>query len=143
MKCFILIPSQAFGALQNKVATHQRKVNSLPAAMPAIDFDSYRAKVCIVVINFLSKYLFDFQSRSLWPAWLTTLLPSTPPLTFPTLQTRFEDGDFNFRSLIVFNVLFFQGTLAAIDAQAAEQKAAVAKFTAESNARIEGIKVLP
>merc|ERR1711879_26873 len=26
--------------------------------------------------------------RSLWPAWLTTLLPSTPPLTFPTLQTR-------------------------------------------------------
>ena len=45
--------------------------------------------------------------------------------------------------LIVFNVLFFQGTLAAIDAQAAEQKAAVAKFTAESNARIEGIKVLP
>merc|ERR1712147_188054 len=33
-----------------------------------------------------------------------------------------------------------QGTLAAIDAQASEQKAAVAKFTAESNARIEGIK---
>ena len=93
----IFFPSQAFGALQNKVATHQRKVNSLPAAMPAIDFDSYRAKVCIVVINFLSKYLFDFQSRSLWPAWLTTLLPSTPPLTFPTLQTRFEDGDCNFR----------------------------------------------
>merc|ERR1712108_58595 len=33
-----------------------------------------------------------------------------------------------------------QGSLAAIDAQAVEQKAAVAEFTAASNARIEGIK---
>merc|ERR1712112_9229 len=33
-----------------------------------------------------------------------------------------------------------QGALAAIDAQAVEQKAAVAEFTAASNARIEGIK---
>ena len=60
VKCFILIPSQAFGALQNKVATHQRKVNSLPAAMPAIDFDSYRAKVWIFDMNFLFKYMFNF-----------------------------------------------------------------------------------
>merc|ERR1712107_466049 len=89
----------AFGALQNKVATHQRKVNSLPAAMPAIDFDSYRAKITVagMVDNFAAKY-----------AALDIPYPSD------------------------------QGTLAAIDAQAAEQKAAVAKFTAESKARIVG-----
>merc|ERR1711874_862563 len=42
----------------NKVATHQRKVNSLPAAMPAIDFDSYRAKITVagMVDNFAAKY---------------------------------------------------------------------------------------
>merc|ERR1712107_383675 len=78
-----------------------RKENSLPAAMPAIDFDSYRAKITVagMVDNFAAKY-----------AALDIPYPSD------------------------------QGTLAAIDAQAAEQKAAVAKFTAESNARIEGIK---
>ena len=56
---FHFFPSQAFGALQNKVATHQRKVNSLPATMPAIDFDSYRAKVWIFDMNFLFKYMFN------------------------------------------------------------------------------------
>merc|ERR1712088_536160 len=77
----------AFGALQNKVAAHQRKVNSLPASIPAIDFDSYRAKITVagMVDNFAAKY-------------------------------------------------------AALDTQAAEQKAAVAEFTAASNSRIEDIK---
>jgi len=91
----------AFGALQNKVAAHQRKVNSLPASIPAIDFDSYRSKITVagMVDNFAAKY-----------AALDIAYPSD------------------------------QGSLAAIDAQAAEQKAAVAEFTAASNARIEGIK---
>merc|ERR1711990_1319358 len=91
----------AFGALQNKVAAHQRKVNSLPASIPAIDFDSYRAKITVagMVDNFAAKY-----------AALDIASPSD------------------------------QGSLAAIDAQAAEQKAAIdAKFTADSNARIDGI----
>merc|ERR1712037_911821 len=48
----------AFGALQNKVSAHQRKVNSLPASIPAIDFDSYRAKITVagMVDNFAAKY---------------------------------------------------------------------------------------
>merc|ERR1719225_649621 len=55
----------AFGALQNKVATHQRKVNSLPAAMPAIDFDSYRAKITVagMVDNFVAKFTADSNAR--------------------------------------------------------------------------------
>jgi len=91
----------AFGALQNKVAAHQRKVNSLPASIPAIDFDAYRSKITVagMVDNFAAKY-----------AALDIPYPSD------------------------------QGSLAAIDAQAVEQKAAVAEFTAASNARIEGIK---
>merc|ERR1712037_721435 len=84
----------AFGALQNKVSAHQRKVNSLPASIPAIDFDSYRAKITVagMVDNFAAKY-----------AALDIAYPSD------------------------------QGSLAAIDAQAVEQKAAVAEFTAASN----------
>merc|ERR1712112_372844 len=82
-------------------SAHQRKVNSLPASIPAIDFDSYRAKITVagMVDNFATKY-----------AALDIPYPSD------------------------------QGALAAIDAQAVEQKAAVAEFTAASNARIEGIK---
>merc|ERR1712080_482021 len=93
---------QAFAALQNKVQTHLRKVNSLPAEPPAIDFDAYKAKVTVpgMVDDFAAKYA--------------------------ALQIPYPSD---------------QGTLAAIDAQAVEQKAAVAAFCAESNARIEGIKV--
>merc|ERR1711955_80921 len=49
---------QAFAALQNKVQTHLRKVNSLPAEAPAIDFDTYRAKVTVpgMVDDFAAKY---------------------------------------------------------------------------------------
>merc|ERR550525_1579989 len=91
----------AFGALQNKVATHQRKVNSLPAAMPAIDFDSYRAKITVagMVDNFQAKY-------------------SALDIPYPSDQ----------------------GTLAAIDAQGAEQKAAAAAFCAASKARIADLQ---
>ena len=53
-----LAQKQAFMALQQKVAGHARTVNKLPAAAPAIDFDSYRSKVTVagMVDNFAAKY---------------------------------------------------------------------------------------
>merc|ERR1712127_341197 len=48
----------AFGAHQNKVHGHLRKVNSLPATAPAIDFDAYKSKITVpgMVDNFAAKY---------------------------------------------------------------------------------------
>eukprot|EP00091_Calanus_sinicus_P023253 TRINITY_DN774_c0_g1_i5.p1 TRINITY_DN774_c0_g1~~TRINITY_DN774_c0_g1_i5.p1 ORF type:complete len:179 (-),score=72.77 TRINITY_DN774_c0_g1_i5:137-673(-) len=97
------IPAQqknAFAALKGKVEGHMRVVNSLPAALPAIDFAAY-SKVSVpgMVDTFQAKY-----------AALNIPYPSD------------------------------QGSLAAIDAQAVEQKAAAAAFCAASAARIAGLK---
>merc|ERR1719187_1635042 len=85
------IPAQqknAFAALKGKVEGHLRTVNSLPAALPAIDFAAY-GKVTVpgMVETFQQKY-----------AALEIPYPSD------------------------------QGALAAIDAQAVEQKAAAARI---------------
>ena len=47
----------SFGALRQKVETHLRNVNSLPAALPAIDFGNY-SKVTVpgMVDNFQKQY---------------------------------------------------------------------------------------
>ena len=92
----------ALAALQNKLNGHLRKVNSLPAVAPAIDFDAYRVKVTVpgMVDNFAAKY-------------------SALNIPYP--------GD--------------QGLIAAIDAQGAEQKIAVADYCAKSEARIAELKI--
>jgi len=97
------IPAQqknAFAALRGKVEGHMRVVNSLPAALPAIDFAAY-SKVTVpgMVDNFQAKY-------------------SALDIPYPSDQ----------------------GTLAAIDAQGAEQKAAAAAFCAASKARIADLQ---
>ena len=60
-------------------------------------------------------------------------------IAYPSDQVGFPFLSLSLNSQINFS---YQGALAAIDAQAVEQKAAVAEFTAASNARIEGIKVV-
>merc|ERR1712029_415016 len=93
--------SNAFVALKGKVEGHLRNVNTLPAALPAIDFSAY-SKVTVpgMVDNFQKKY-----------EALTIPYPSD------------------------------QGSLKAIDDQAAEQKAAFTAFCADSNSRIGELKV--
>ena len=62
-------------------------------------------------------------------------------IPYPSDQVGFPSlsDSLPIKSKIIFS---YQGALAAIDAQAVEQKAAVAEFTSASNARIEGIKVV-
>lgn len=48
----------AIGALKAKVDKHMRVVNSLPASLPKIDFDMYKARVAVpgMVDNFQNSY---------------------------------------------------------------------------------------
>jgi hypothetical protein len=101
-------------------------VNSLPASIPAIDFDAYRAKVT----HDLMTSLITFHDSSLMTSW-------PPQITVPGMVDNFA------AKYAALDIPYpgDQGALAAIDAQAAEQKAKVAEFCAASNKRIEGIKV--
>merc|ERR1712098_219317 len=92
------IPSKqrnALMALKGKVEGHQRKVNSLPASLPAIDFSVYQSKITVagMVDNFEKSY-----------AALSIPYPAD------------------------------QGTIAAIDEQAAGEKVRYDEFVVESKA---------
>ena len=109
--------SNAFVALKGKVEGHLRNVNTLPAALPAIDFSAY-SKVTVpgMVDNFQKKY-----------EALTIPYPS-------------DQGSLKGKIVCIF-IHHAVIDRTAIDDQAAEQKAAFTAFCAESNSRIGELKV--